>query len=86
MYETQQANDVKPLGPGQTQEYVVFTDARNTQIIGAVLDARESVQWRVEVRRAPTEIGGKELPVTAIVGVDFKPGDVKKPDLRVGGG
>ena len=77
VYETQQVHDAIPLRPGETREYVVFTDAKNPQVLRAVAEAREPVQWRVEVRRAPAEVNGKEVPVTAIVGVDFRPGDVR---------
>jgi hypothetical protein len=74
-FETQQINDNVPLGPGQSREYVVFTDPDNTKVIGAVRGAKE-VQWRVEVRRAPYDLYGREIPVTAIVGVDFRGTDV----------
>jgi hypothetical protein len=76
--EVQQANDSIPLRPGETREYVVFTDAK-PEIVGAVETATEPVQWRVEVRRGLIEFRGEEIPVTAIIGVDFKGSDVKTP-------
>jgi hypothetical protein len=80
-FETQQANDTIPLKPGETHEYVVFTDAK-TDILKAVETSRDVMQWRVEVRRAPVEVNGKEVPVTAIIGVDFRATDVKIPELK----
>jgi hypothetical protein len=77
--EVQQANDSIPLKPGETREYVVFTDAK-PEIVNAVEAAKESIQWRVQVRRGLIDFKGKEIPVTAIIGVDFKPSEVKQPD------
>jgi hypothetical protein len=34
--------------------------------------------WRVQVRTGRTNFEGKDLPVTAIIGVDFQPSDVKE--------
>lgn len=79
-YEQSQVNDVTALQPGQSREYTVFTDATNTKVIAAVNSAKEAMQWRVEVRRAPLAVNGKDLPVTAIIGVDFRSTDVKAVD------
>ena len=76
--EVQQKNDYEPLRPNETREYVVFTEA-SAAVVKAVEGAKEPLQWRVEVRRGPVALRGKEIPVTAIVGVDFKASDVK-PD------
>ncbi len=76
--EVRQAKDSIPLKPGETREYIVFTDAK-MEIINAVEHATEPVQWRVQVRRGLVPFKGKEVPVTAIIGVDFQASDVKKP-------
>jgi hypothetical protein len=73
--EVQQANDYVALTPGMSREYVVFTDARN-DIVKAVETASGPLQWRVQVRRDPITYRGKEIPVTAIIGVDFRASDV----------
>ena len=78
--EKQQANDAIPLKPNETRQYVVFTDARS-EILSAVAKAKDALQWRVEVRRGPVEVDGKEIPVTAIIGVEFRSTDVKILDL-----
>ncbi len=74
--EVQQKNDYEPLRPNETREYVVFTEA-STAVVKAVEGSKEPLQWRVEVRRGPVAFRGKEIPVTAIVGVDFKASDVQ---------
>jgi len=76
--EVQQANDSIALKPNETREYVVFTDAR-ADIIKAAEGSKDTMQWRVQVRRAPVMLRGKEVPVTAIIGVDFKASDIKSP-------
>jgi hypothetical protein len=78
-FEQQQANDAIPLKPGETREYVVFTDAKS-DIVREVEGAKDTMQWRVQVRRGPITFRGKEVPVTAVVGVDFKASDIKTPE------
>jgi hypothetical protein len=69
-YDQQQADDATPLGPGQSREYVVFTDV-DQGILDSVRIAREPLLWRVQVRRGLIEFRQREVPVTAIVGVEF---------------
>ncbi|MBM3981159.1 MAG: hypothetical protein FJ304_12895 [Planctomycetes bacterium] len=75
-YEQQQKNDFEPLAPGEVREYVVFTDAR-PDIVRDAQNAKDALQWRVQVRRAPVLFRGKEAPVTAIIGVDFKASEIQ---------
>ena len=74
--EVQQKNDYEPLRPNETREYVVFTEA-SSAVVRAVEGSKDPLQWRVEVRRGPVTLRGKEIPVTAVVGVDFSASDVK---------
>ena len=46
-------------------------------VMGLDPSAKEPLQWRVEVRRGPVVLRGKDVPVTAVVGVDFKASDVQ---------
>ncbi|HEV3383565.1 MAG TPA: hypothetical protein VG097_02055 [Gemmata sp.] len=78
-YEEQQEKDNTPLKPGETREYVVFTDS-DQQIIKTVKEFNDTILWRVQVRRGLIEFNGKDIPVTAIIGVEFKSADVKSPD------
>jgi hypothetical protein len=75
-YEIQQKNDFVPLEPGERRKYVVFTDA-DPQIVQSVKRSKQPLQWRVQVRRGLIELGGREIPVTAIIGVDFSANEVK---------
>ena len=51
-YEQQQANDYIPLPPGDTRDYVVFTDPTSSGMIRAVEGAQDALQWRVQIRQA----------------------------------
>ncbi|VTR93954.1 unnamed protein product [Gemmata massiliana] len=77
--EVQQGNDAKILEPRHSQEYIVFTEA-NPDLIKAAESTREALQWRVQVRRGLIDYKGKEVPVTAVIGVDFKASDIRGMD------
>lgn len=74
--EVQQANDAIPLKPNESREYVVFT-AASAELVEAAKTAKESLQWRIQVRRGLVDYKGKELPVTAVIGVDFKSNEIR---------
>jgi hypothetical protein len=75
-FELAQEWDAKPLEPGESREYVVFTDSRR-QILDAVRHSASPLLWRVQIRRGLVAYRGKDVPVTAIIGVEFKPEDVR---------
>jgi hypothetical protein len=79
IYEEAQEADAAPLKPGESREYVVFTNAAQ-QVIRAVKDAKDAMLWRVQVRRGRITFEGRDVPVTAIIGVEFKPSDVKEAE------
>lgn len=79
VYESAQEADATPLKPGESREFVIFTDA-NPRVAPAIKVAKETLLWRVQVRRGRIDFDGKDVPVTAIIGVEFKPSDVKEPD------
>lgn len=74
-YESAQAADDQPLGPGESRKYVVTSDARDA-VVRAVQGARDTIVWRVQVRRGLVEYRGREVPVTALIGVEFQASDV----------
>jgi hypothetical protein len=75
-YEEQQEKDWIPLKPGETREYEVFTDS-DKQILKTVKESNDPMLWRIQVRRGLIEFKRREVPVTAIIGVEFKASDVK---------
>ena len=76
VYDKAQEADATPLKPGETREYVVFT-AADPLVVRAVRAATDPLVWRVQVRRGLIDYCGGEVPVTAVIGVEFEPGDVK---------
>ena len=76
VYEEKQEPDATPLKPGETRDYVVCSDT-DSRIRKAVRDSTDTILWRVQLRRGLIDFKGKEVPVTAIIGVEFKAADVK---------
>ncbi|MBA4062654.1 MAG: hypothetical protein C0501_02895 [Isosphaera sp.] len=74
-FEQEQKDDAIPLGPGEAREYVVCSPA-DPKVIAAVRAAKGPVLWRVQVRRGPVVFRDREVPVTAVVGVEFRKEDV----------
>ncbi len=77
VYETAQEADATPLKPGDSHDYVVFTDARPS-VVKAVKESKETIFWRIQVRTGRVGFEGKDIPVTAIISVEFKSSDVKE--------
>jgi hypothetical protein len=75
VYERAQEADAVPLGPGEIRDYVVFTDT-DAAVLSAVESASTPLLWRIQVRRGLIEYRGKEIPVTAVIGVEFQRNDV----------
>lgn len=76
-YEAAQLDDDKPLAPGESRSYAVIS---RPDAVRAVRGARDTIVWRVQVRRGLVEYRGREVPVTALVGVEFKASDVTTED------
>jgi hypothetical protein len=74
-YEREQEDEVRPLAPGETRDYFVCS-APTPRVLDAVKNPKESALWRVQVRRGLIEFRGKNVPVTAIIGVEFRRADV----------
>jgi hypothetical protein len=75
-FEVAQQGDATPLKPGESRDYVVFT-ATDGRIVKVVKDAPEPMLWRVQLRRGLVSVRGKDVPVTAIIGVEFNASDVQ---------
>lgn len=72
-----QEDDNKPLGPGESRE-TVFLTRPSDAVFDAVQKSASAAVWRVQVRRGLVNYGGKEIPVSAVVGVAFTAADVKR--------
>lgn len=76
--EVQQGNDAVALKPGESREYVIFS-AASTDLIKTAEAEKGQLQWRVQLRRGLIDYRGKEVPVTAVIGIDFKASDIREP-------
>jgi hypothetical protein len=74
--EDDQVADSQPLLPGQTREYIVFS-SKNPDLIRAVRASKDTIEWRLQLRRGLIELNGHDVPVTALIGVDFQAADIK---------
>jgi hypothetical protein len=72
-----QESDNQPLKPGEARETVVVTRPRD-EVFDAVQKAKGRAVWRVQVRRGLVPFHGQEVPVTAVVGVEFTAADVQQ--------
>lgn len=77
VYEEAQEAETVPLKPGESREYVVFTDS-SPRAVRSVREANGPLLWRVQVRHGRIDFNGKDVPVTAIIGVEFQKSDVKE--------
>jgi hypothetical protein len=76
VYEEKQEADAIPLNPGETREYIVCSDT-DSRLRKALRDSTDPILWRVHLRSGLIDFKGKEIPVTAIIGVEFRSSDVK---------
>ena len=75
-----QENDDKPLPPGEERHTVICTDPTDEGGNQAVRAAgpSERLTWRVQLRHGLTVYKGNEYSVSAVVGVQFTPADIRK--------
>ena len=78
-YEEGQERDYVPLRPGESREYIVFTHEDST-LTATIMKATDPLQRRVQVRRGSIEFKGKDVPVTAIISVEFTPSQIQNLD------
>ena len=77
-YVEGQENDDKPLAPGEERVTVTCSDPTKPEIVTAAQGFNGTMVWRVQVRRGVVSFHGEEVPVTAVVGVEFTAADIKK--------
>jgi hypothetical protein len=74
-FEQAQEKDAEPLRPGESRDYAVCS-ANDGKILTALKKSKEAALWRVQVRRGLYQFREKDVPVTAIVGVEFQASQV----------
>src|SRR5262249_34741126 len=71
------------LKPGETLETFVSTDGRDPRVVGA-LAADEPLLYRVHLRVGLVEHRGREVPATAVIGVEVRREDIRKAEAPPG--
>jgi hypothetical protein len=80
MYATGQENDDQPLQPGEEREtrfYSLFSD-REGPLLEAVHGFKDTIVWRLQLRRGLMNFKDRDYSVCAVVGVQFHTADVHK--------
>ncbi len=67
------------IGPGQEELFRLFTVPQYHDAVKRLLASRETMLWRVQVRRGFVEVHGTPVSATAVVGVEFNAKDIE-PD------
>lgn len=68
------------LDPGKSIETFVCTDGDDEKVLQALADSKDSLLWRVHLRRGLVRVDGRDVPATAIIGVPFSPRDIVEAD------
>ncbi|HEY8503998.1 MAG TPA: hypothetical protein VIL46_05410, partial [Gemmataceae bacterium] len=80
-YTPAQASDDRPLGPGEVRETVILSPPRTrfedpagraTSYTGGTMI------WRVHLRTGLVSVGGRDYPVTSVIGVEFRNSDIRE--------
>jgi len=66
------------LPPGAQIETFVCTPPGDVTI-DRLAELKEPLLWRVQVRRGLVHVGARDVPATAVVGVEFRSADIQKP-------
>jgi hypothetical protein len=69
----------KILQPGEQLTTLVCTDPRD-HVTRLLANYQGSLLWRIQVRRGLVQVGGREYPATAVIGVHFKDTDIAGRD------
>lgn len=73
-------NYPKDVPPGQADDTLVCTDGQDPRVMAALADYSGALLWRVHLRRGVVEVGGREVPATTVVGVQFSTRDIIQVD------
>jgi hypothetical protein len=75
--DTIEGQDYVFLHPGERTTALVCTDPQD-QVGKAVANYHGSLLWRVHLRRGLVQVGPRQLPATAVIGVVFRDADIVK--------
>ncbi len=65
------------LGPGQEEVLALTTMDKDQKLVRKIIDSKERLIWRVQLRRGLVAHRGKQVSATTVVGVAFNARDIK---------
>jgi hypothetical protein len=65
------------LRPGDSRRLLICTDPENQAVLQAVAAATDTLHWRVQLRRGPIHYKDHDIPVSAVVAVDFSAQEIQ---------
>jgi phage FluMu protein Com len=65
------------LAPGQGELIVLTTMDNDQKLVKRIVESKDRLVWRVQLRRGLVPLRGKQISATTIVGVQFSAGDIK---------
>ncbi len=68
--------DNQPLQPGAQRDTVICTDPDNPDVLKTLAKSQGPLLWRVRLRRGLERYQGREVCVSAVVGVEFATRDI----------
>jgi hypothetical protein len=66
------------LRPGQELATLVCTDPNNEEVSKTLASYHGPIVWRIQFRRGLVQVGEREKPATAVVGVEFTDTDIQR--------
>jgi hypothetical protein len=76
-FVTGQEADDTPLPPGASREYLLAA-ADRPELMQTLEQTDQPIQWQVHLRRGITRLHWKEIPVGALIAVEFQKQDIQR--------
>jgi hypothetical protein len=71
-----QEQDNQPLGPDEQRATVIATNPDDKSVLASVNSSKGPFLWRVRLRRGLVQVNDREIPASAVIGVEFSPNDI----------
>lgn len=66
------------LDPGDAVDTLVCTDGDDHRVMQALAGYKGPLTWRIQLRRGLVRVQGRDVPATAIIGVEFTDRDIDR--------
>ena len=66
------------IGPREEAHIVLSTTDKYRPQVANLIKSNDEFLWRVQVRRGFVKVDGKDVPATAVIGVEFSASDIER--------